>query len=269
MASYAIGDVQGCYESLLKLIKKINFDPEKDKLYFCGDLVNRGGKSLEVLRWVYAHRESCKVVLGNHDLALLAQYYVPELRDERHKEFSKIFKSTDCEELLDWLTHQKLLIHKKKFKKVIVHAGIYPKWNLKTAKREATYVESILKNSPLHFFKNMYGSKPNHWKKSLQGMDRARFIVNSFTRMRYLFKNSGLNFRAKGGIKTHEKLVPWFLFRQRVKIKSQIVFGHWSALGLHIDKDFICLDSGKVWGGKLTALKLAKSVKKSKHIFQV
>jgi bis(5'-nucleosyl)-tetraphosphatase (symmetrical) len=280
MATYVIGDVQGCFDALMKLLGKINFDTKVDKLFFCGDLVNRGGQSLKVLRWVYKHKDCCQIVLGNHDLSLLAQFYVPKIRKKSNLEFKKIFKAKDSAVLMKWLRSQKMLIHSKKYNKVLVHAGIYPKWSLKRAKKEAKRLENILQNNHIKFFKNMYGAKPNHWKKSLKGMDRARFVVNSFTRMRFLFKNSGINFNAKGPITSHPKLIPWFKFKSRKKLKPQIIFGHWSSLNLFSDKNVICIDTGKVWGGKLTALKLSKkrfksinkltekSTIKSKHIVQ-
>jgi len=269
MATYVIGDVQGCFKALKKLIKKLNFKPAKDKIIFCGDLVNRGGQSLDVLRWVYKNRKNCQVVLGNHDLALLAQYYIPSFRKKNNLEFKQIFQAQDCEPLMDWLRNQKLLIHIEKFNKVIVHAGINPVWTLKKAKKEALFLENILINKPMKFFNKMYGAKPNHWSNSLKGMDRARFIVNSFTRMRFLYKNGGLNFKAKGEISTFPRLIPWFEYEGKKIIKPQIIFGHWSALGLLVNKSIICLDTGKVWGGQLTALKLVQKFKKSKHIIQV
>lgn len=273
MTTYVIGDVQGCYDALIELLEKINFNVDHDKLIFCGDLVNRGGQSLEVLRWVYAHQKQCSVVLGNHDLALLAQYYVPKIRKKRNLEFQQIFKASDCSILMHWLKHQKLLIHKSKFNKVIVHAGINPKWSLKRAKKEAKRLEKILRNKHLKFFNKMYGAKPNHWSRSLKGMDRARFIVNSFTRMRFLYKNGGLNFKAKGEVKNFPRLRPWYEYETRKEIKPQIIFGHWSALDLFSKNGVICIDTGKVWGNKLTALKLTKSyikdLKNSKHIVQV
>ena len=269
MSSYVIGDVQGCYDDLMLLLKKINFKKNKDTLIFCGDLVNRGGQSLKVLRWVYKHRQQCRVTLGNHDLSLLAQYYIPKLRKSRNLEFKKIFKAKDCEVLMNWLCHQNLLIDLKKYNSIIVHAGIYPKWTKKRALIEARRVESKLIKNRIKFFKNMYGAKPNHWKHSLKGMDRTRFAINSFTRMRFLYKNSGLNFKAKGEMDNFPRLIPWFLFPQRVEVKLLIVFGHWSALKLNYQANTLCIDTGKVWGGKLTAVKLKKSGLKSKHIYQV
>jgi bis(5'-nucleosyl)-tetraphosphatase (symmetrical) len=273
MTTYAIGDVQGCFDALLKLLKKIKFNSSKDSLIFCGDLVNRGGQSLDVLRWIYKNRNVCKVVLGNHDLSLLAQYYVPNMRKKSNLEFKAIFESKDAIKLMKWLKGQKLLIHNKQYNRVIVHAGIHPLWKLKRAKKEALRVEKKLKNNHVKLFKNMYGIKPNHWSRNLKGMGRTRFVINSFTRMRFLYKNGGMNFKAKGELSTFSKLIPWYDYNKRIMIKPQIIFGHWSALGLHIKNNTLCIDTGKVWGGKLTAYKLSKKYHentiKSKNIIQV
>ncbi|VAW36554.1 Bis(5'-nucleosyl)-tetraphosphatase, symmetrical [hydrothermal vent metagenome] len=269
MATFVIGDVQGCFAALMQLLTKIQFNPKRDKLIFCGDLVNRGGQSLAVLRWVYAHKNSCKVVLGNHDLALLAQFYIPKMRKSDNVELQRIFHAKDCQLLINWLRTQKLLIYTKKYNKVIVHAGIYPAWSLKRARKEAKKIEQQLLKKPEKLFNKMYGAKPNHWSTSLSGMDRARFVINSLTRMRFLYKNGGMNLKAKGDIATFPRLIPWFSYQPRKKIKPQIIFGHWSALGLFKNKNVICIDTGKVWGGELSALKLNKTIKKSKHIVQV
>lgn len=258
MATYVIGDVQGCYDALKKLLKKIKFNSKKDTLIFCGDLVNRGGQSLDVLRWVYKNRTVCQVVLGNHDLSLLAQYYVPKMRKNSNLEFKAIFESKNVKQLMKWLKSQNVLIHNKHFNHVIVHAGIHPLWNLKRAQKEALRVEKKLKKNPPKLFTKMYGIKPNHWSKSLSGMDRTRFVINSFTRMRFLYKNGGMNFKAKGELSTYSKLIPWYEYKKRILIKPQIIFGHWSALGLHMENNTLCIDTGKVWGGKLTAYKLNK-----------
>jgi bis(5'-nucleosyl)-tetraphosphatase (symmetrical) len=269
MTSYAIGDVQGCFDDLMQLLKKINFNLDKDELIFCGDLVNRGGYSLEVLRWIYAHQQNCQVTLGNHDLSLLAQYYIPKIRKTRNLEFKKIFEASDCSLLMDWLRKQKILIYLKKLGVVIVHAGIYPTWTLKRAKKEANSLEKVLQNNHIEFFKAMYGAKPNHWSKSLKGMDRARFVVNSFTRMRFLYKNGGLNFKAKGEPKSFPQLIPWYAYKNLKSKKPVILFGHWSALGLFYQHNVICLDTGKVWDGQLTALDLTHSYGQANRIIQV
>jgi len=273
MATFVIGDVQGCFDALKKLLKKIHFNSNKDTLIFCGDLVNRGGQSLKVLRWVYQHQKVCQVVLGNHDLSLLAQYYVPKIRKKSNLEFKTIFNAKDGIKLLKWLQSQPLLIHNKKYNRVIVHAGIHPLWTLKRAKKEALRVEKKLQKKPLKLFKNMYGIKPNHWSNGLSGMDRTRFVINSFTRMRFLYRNGGLNFKATGEITSFPKLIPWFNYKKRVRIKPQVIFGHWSALGLNQENNTVCIDTGKVWGGKLTAYKLSKKINKTsckaKNIIQV
>jgi len=269
MASYIIGDVQGCFDDLMLLLDEIKFDFHRDKLIFCGDLVNRGGQSLQVLRWIYAHQYCCQVTLGNHDLSLLAQYHVPKLRKSRNIEFKTIFEAMDCSLLMNWLLKQNILIYLKAFKTTVVHAGIYPSWSLKRARKEAKRLESILQTDPINFFKNMYGVKPNHWHKKLKGMDRSRFVVNSFTRMRFLYKNGGLNFKAKGEIATFPKLIPWFNYQPQKHRKATIIFGHWSALGLFYKNNTICIDTGKVWGGQLTAFALDENKQTAKHIFQV
>lgn len=269
MSTYVIGDVQGCFKALMSLLKKINFNPENDKLIFCGDLVNRGGDSLQVLRWVYSHQKNCRVTLGNHDLSLLAQYFIPKTRKRKNTEFKKIFAASDCGLLMQWLLRQNILIKVKKYNSIIVHAGIYPTWSSESAIKEALFLEHYIKTKTHKFFKNMYGTKPTHWSKQLKGMNRARFVVNSFTRMRYLFKNGGMTFKAKGEMDKFSKLIPWFKYKAKIKKNEKVIFGHWSALGLYNKKNVVCLDTGKVWGGNLTALKLKKPGIKPKHIFQI
>ncbi len=269
MPSYIIGDVQGCFDDFCHLLKKIKFNPDKDQLIFCGDLVNRGGQSLAVLRWIYAHQYCCKVTLGNHDLALLAQYYLPKMRKFNNYEFQRIFEADDCDLLMRWLLKQKLLIHLKEYNAVIVHAGIYPKWSLKRAKTEAKNVERLLKNNTIKVLSQMYGSKPNHWDENLAGNDRVRFTINSFTRMRFLYKNGGLVFKSKGELEMFPQLLPWFKDKRRKIQDVRVVFGHWSALGFYDKENVTCIDTGKVWGGQLTAITLNKKKQKLKRIFQV
>lgn len=269
MSCYVIGDVQGCFDDLLSLLKNINFNNSIDTLVFCGDLVNRGGQSLDVLRWIYANQKHCKVVLGNHDLSLLAQYHIPQLRKKKNIEFQQIFAAPDCEILMKWLLRQNLLLYLKEYNSIIVHAGLCPQWTKKRAIKEAKRVESQLINDPIKVFSHMFGTKPNHWNKSLKGMERTRFVINCLTRIRFMYKNGGLNFKAKGAIKTFPRLIPWYEYLPRKHIKEKIVFGHWSALGLFSKDGVMCIDTGKVWGGRLTALKLDNLEKKGQHIFQV
>lgn len=269
MSNYIIGDVQGCFDDFHRLLKEITFNPDKDQLIFCGDLVNRGGQSLEVLRWIYAHQYCCQVTLGNHDLSLLAKYYLPKTRKFNNYEFQKIFDADDCELLMGWLIKQKLLIHLKDYNTVIVHAGIYPQWTLKQAKNEAKNVEKQLKNHTIEALSHMYGAKPNQWNENLVGMDRMRFAINSLTRMRFLYKDGGLNFDSKGELSMFPQLVPWFKDKKRKINDVRILFGHWSALGFYDKGNITCIDTGKVWGGRLTAVTLDKKKHKVKRVFQV
>jgi len=269
MSTYVIGDIQGCFDDLLKLLEEIQFNNKTDTLIFCGDLVNRGGSSLEVLRWVYANQNCCRVILGNHDLSLLAQYYEPKFRKLKNIEFQQIFSASDCNLLMNWLINQQILVYLKKFKTIVVHAGIHPLWNKKRAIKEAKNIQYLLSSNPKKTLSKMFGSKPNHWHDTLNGIDRTRFAINSFTRMRFLYKNGGLNFKAKGKIDNFPQLIPWYEYPSREKLKDTIVFGHWSALGLFSKNGVICIDTGKVWGGKLTALKLDNLDKKGQHVFQV
>ena len=152
---------------------------------------------------------------------MLAQYYIPELRKKNNVEYKQIFAASDCTILMSWLLNQKLLIHLKQYQAVVVHAGIYPLWSLKRAVKEAKKVEACLIKNPVKFFKKMYGAKPNHWDKTLKGMDRSRFTVNSLTRMRFLYKNGGLNFKAKDTLSNHPKLIPWFQYKLRKKLNHK------------------------------------------------
>ena len=185
MAIYAIGDIQGCYSELCRLLEKINFDPAEDTLWFCGDLVNRGPESLQTLRLVKSMGNSALTVLGNHDLHLLALYHgIKKVRVSR--DLRKILNSPDCGELLDWLKSQPLLHYDKEHSAVVVHAGIHPAWGLSKARKLAREVETVLRGEDAAwFFKKMYGNKPTAWSDDLKGAKRLRFITNVFTRMRY------------------------------------------------------------------------------------
>ena len=261
MADYAIGDVQGCFDALMALLEHIAFDPAQDHLYFCGDLVNRGGKSLEVLRWVYAHQYCCDVVLGNHDLSLLARYHLPG-KATCNSEQLKVFEATDASLLMDWLIQQPLIIELDRF--VIVHAGIYPLWSLQQAHAHAHKASAKIRKNPKKFLKLMFGSKPTQWRDDLDKVDHMRFTINAFTRMRFVTLKGRLNFRSNGHPDKVKRLQPWFGFTHRVSISKHILFGHWSALGYFSNADCTCLDTGKVWGRELTAMRLQDG-----HIFQI
>jgi len=272
MAVYVIGDVQGCYSALQALLKKIDFDKNKDRLWFAGDLVNRGPDSLAVLRFVKALDEAAITVLGNHDLHLLAmQAGVKSIK--KGCSLEAIFRADDGDELLFWLRQQPLLHYDKKYNCVMVHAGIYPQWDLPQAQAAAREVEAVLRGEQhQHYFANMYGDQPDRWSEGLQGSDRWRFITNSFTRMRFCSAEGELDMLEKHAPGKQAKgLIPWFELETKVTEQgTRIVFGHWAALTHSLPlkiKKIHPTDTGCVWGGTLTALKLHQG--KNPHAISV
>lgn len=258
MAIYAIGDIQGCYDELQALLEQIAFDPAADQLWFAGDLVNRGPKSLETLRFIKGLGEAAISVLGNHDLHTLAVW------KHRHKHFKlnsslqPIFEAEDAEELLEWLRHLPLLHHDAQLGYTLVHAGLPPQWDLETACDCAREVEAILQGEELEAFLNhMYGNHPRRWDPELRGWDRARFIVNCFTRLRYCSVAGKLDFKDKGQPGSQrDGYLPWFEVEERASAHHRIVFGHWSTLGLYQQHNVHGIDTGCLWGGTLSALRL-------------
>ena len=255
MAIYAIGDLQGCYDSLLRLLEKLNFDKEKDTLWFAGDLINRGPDSLSTLRFVKSLGESAITVLGNHDLHLLAIAY--DIKTTRSPDLQRILDADDKDELLLWLSHRPLLHHDKNLNYTIAHAGIYPLWTLQQAQEHAIELEHELKNNLHNFLHNMYGNKPEKWDNSLTGFDRLRFICNSFTRMRFCHQDGSLDFSSNGAPgSVPEGATPWFDVANRKTKQERLLFGHWSTLGKVSKENIYALDTGCVWGGELTALRI-------------
>jgi bis(5'-nucleosyl)-tetraphosphatase (symmetrical) len=257
MSTYAIGDIQGCYEPLKKLLKSVHFNPKHDLLWFTGDLVNRGPDSLKTLRFVRKLGDRAVTVLGNHDLHLLA---VGEgLTNERSDDSLKaIIQADDSKQLLTWLRQQPLMHHDPALGFTMIHAGLPPQWDFKTAQKCADELHSVLRGPDYReFLKHMYGNKPERWSAKLKGMDRLRFITNCFTRLRYCSADGSLCLKAKGppGSQPHGCL-PWFDVKNRASAKMKIVFGHWSALGMHRSKGIYALDTGCLWGNELTALRL-------------
>lgn len=256
MPTYAIGDVQGCFQSLQKLLEKIQFNPDTDTLWFTGDLVNRGPQSLEVLRFIKNLGDKHRVVLGNHDLHLLgaACGVHPTLTEDS---FADILLAEDKDELIEWLCHLPLLHEELGY--VMTHAGLAPMWDLPTAKRLAKEVETVLQGEQrATFLREMYGNEPALWQESLRGWDRLRCITNYFTRMRFCDRSGGLELKTKGKIteKSQEK-IPWFLLPNRVNADIKIIFGHWAALsGITDTPNTYALDTGCVWGYCLTAMRL-------------
>lgn len=230
MATYAIGDVQGCYAELVQLLLKIQFDPHHDTLWFAGDLVNRGPRSLEVLRFIKDLGDRHKTVLGNHDLHLLAVAY--GVRNQQTSDtLDAILTSPDKNELLDWLRHRKLFHYDKTLQFVMVHAGLASTWNVQQAQELAREVESALRDSPMLFLRNMYGNEPSQWNDHLSGIERLRCITNHLTRMRFCYQDGRLDLSCKGQIADKpDYLFPWFSVPNRVNAQVKIIFGHWAAL---------------------------------------
>ena len=267
MATYAVGDIQGRYNDLLRLLDRLEFSFEKDRLILLGDLVNRGPDSLGVIRFAMQHPEQVRVILGNHDLFLIG-ILENILKQRPHDTLSGILTAPDRKEIHDWLCKQPLAIHDPELNFLAVHAGVHPQWTLEDALERAQEVEQVLKD-PIRteFFKNMRGNKPKRWSDSLEGWERIRVIVNVLTRMRYIKRNKKLDFKEMGPRgKQKKKLVPWFDFPNRVRIEPTIVFGHWSSLGVYMKPGLLALDSGCCWGGSLSAARLDRQ---SYEIFQV
>jgi bis(5'-nucleosyl)-tetraphosphatase (symmetrical) len=256
MAVYVIGDLQGCLEALRRLLEEIDYQPGRDRLWFTGDLVNRGPQSLEVLRFVSALPQAV-AVLGNHDLHLLA-VASGQAPAKKRDTLESLLKAPDRDELLAWLRQRPLLHHDAELGYTLVHAGLLPQWDLDTAQRLAAEAEQAIRHSDRNqLYTHMYGDTPDHWEESLGGWARLRIIINGFTRVRYLDSQGRLDLRPKmapGGQPEH--LVPWFQVPGRRHAGLKIVFGHWSTLGVWDGDGVIGLDSGCVWGGRLTALRL-------------
>src|SRR5208337_1853296 len=257
MALYAIGDVQGCDAELGALLKTIGFSADRDRVWFVGDLVNRGPASLEVLRRVRAMGDAATITLGNHDLHLLAVAFgLARLRGD--DTLHEVLTAPDRDVLLDWLLRQPLLHEEPALNLCLLHAGLPPQWDIATARRCAREVEEALRGDPETLFERLYGDKPDRWSGTLHGAERLRFTVNCLTRMRYVDAEGRLILHAKGAPKKAQgaSMVPWFEAANARWRGPRIVFGHWSTLGFFSNADVISLDTGCVWGGSLTALQL-------------
>jgi bis(5'-nucleosyl)-tetraphosphatase (symmetrical) len=258
VAIYAIGDVQGCYSELQRLLEKIYFDPEHDQLWFCGDLVNRGPESLQTLQFVKSLGESAISVLGNHDLHLLALHHgVNKVRDS--SSLQPILDSPQRDELMDWLQGLPLLHYDKTHKALLVHAGIHPDWGLSKARKLAAEVEAALRGTEAGKFLNkMYGNTPRTWSEDLTGYRRLRLITNVFTRMRYLTAKGKLDFDVAGSPRQnlHSSLTPWIQMDSVLRQDVRVFFGHWSTLPVGSYGRYFALDGGCVWGGHMVALRI-------------
>jgi bis(5'-nucleosyl)-tetraphosphatase (symmetrical) len=256
VARWAIGDIQGCDDELGELLECIRYSPDRDVLWLVGDLVNRGPRSLAVLRRVRTFGANAVVVLGNHDLHLLAVALVGE-KLRKNDTLSEILAAPDHAALLDWMLQLPLAHYDAGRDDLLVHAGLVPQWSVPQALELAQRVERALRTDAPKLLRKMYGDEPSHWSAKLRGMERLRFAVNVLTRLRFCTAEGEVDCSHKGAPGDVEPpLMPWFKVPQRASAATRIVFGHWSALGFYRGDGVLGLDTGCVWGGALTAFNL-------------
>jgi bis(5'-nucleosyl)-tetraphosphatase (symmetrical) len=264
MATYAVGDIQGCYDELRRALDRVQFDPKQDQLWCVGDLVNRGPKSLEVLRFIKSLGHAAISVLGNHDLHLLA--IASGNKHKSARTLQPILEANDRDELISWLQYRPLLHWDQNLGYAMLHAGLPPEWDMPTAVRLAQEVENVLRSEAAQdYFAHMYGDKPVQWNENLRGINRLRFITNCFTRLRFCNTDGVLSLEDKGkpGTQTDPQYQPWFSHQHRASLDTRIIFGHWSTLGYVHKHNVWALDTGCLWGGSLTLFDLAKA--KAQH----
>ena len=258
MANYVVGDIQGCYDQLARLLDHVNFDTNEDTLFCVGDLVNRGPKSLKTLRFLKSFKNQCVTVLGNHDIHLLSMIY--GIRQPRSSDtLNKVLKAHDVLELADWLRSRPLMVVNKESKFTLSHAGIYPWWSLEQAMDNASLVERVFRDESkcIKLLSRIYSNKPDIWSENLRKTQKRRFIINAFTRMRFCSPKGHLNFTESGFEgKSSKTLIPWFNIKNPSLIGYRVIFGHWSALGLLNTNQFLGLDTGCVWGREMTMAKI-------------
>jgi bis(5'-nucleosyl)-tetraphosphatase (symmetrical) len=257
MPTYAIGDIQGCADELRRLLDRVRFDPSRDRLWFAGDLVNRGPESLEVLRLVHSLDACSVVVLGNHDLHLLA-LAAGNAKHAKKSTLQAVLEAPDRDSLLEWLRHRPLMHQDASLGFTLVHAGLPPQWSMAEALACARELEQTLRGPGYSdYLFAMYGNEPNRWSKDLAGVERLRFITNCLTRLRYCTTDGTLALKEKGTLASRPKsLIPWFQCPGRRTREDRIIFGHWSSLGYWDQDNVWGIDSGCLWGGHLTALRL-------------
>jgi len=266
MSTYLVGDIQGCYGPLQRLLEKINFDPATDRLWSCGDLVNRGGQSLQVLRLLKSLQDSVSVTLGNHDLHLLAYGQRYPTGDSGNTEFDTIVSAPDADTLIGWLNSQPLACWSEEFRLLRVHAGVIPQWSWEDAIGAGREVSAVLRSDQRgKFLRRMYRNRPRRWHDNRTGMKRLRLITNILTRLRFCDEQGRGAYNNSGppGSQSQE-YKPWYKHKHRLTRDVTVAFGHWAALGLRIKKRYLAMDSGCVWGGRLSALRL-----EDRALFQV
>jgi bis(5'-nucleosyl)-tetraphosphatase (symmetrical) len=256
MARWAIGDIQGCAAELRTLLARLRFNPDRDRLWFTGDIVNRGPDSLGALRLVHSLRDNATVVLGNHDLHLLALACAGD-RPRRGDTLDDVLAARDRRRLLAWLLGLPLAVHDAAHGDLLVHAGLVPQWSVADTLALAREVQAALRDDPKSFFAGMYGNRPDMWSDELGGMERLRFSVNVLTRSRLCTAGGRINLKEKGPPSAaRAPFQPWYRHRRRATRGTRVVFGHWSALGFYDRDNVLALDTGCVWGGALTAIDL-------------
>ena len=263
MATYAIGDIQGCYAALLGLLDKMGFNKTYDRLWLVGDLVNRGPQSLEVLRFVKGLGDAATVVLGNHDLHLIMRA-AGHSRASSGDTLDDVLAAPDRDELLLWLRQCSMFHVEGEY--AMVHAGLLPQWSVSAAAQLGAEVQTALRaDNYVDFLAQLWGSKPDAWDEGLRGWERLRVVVNAMTRMRFCTPQGKIEFRSKGSPQdAPQGYLPWFAVPQRQSQTHTLVCGHWSALGFYQEPTLLALDSGCLWGGALTAVRL-----EDRHVFQL
>lgn len=266
MSTYLVGDIQGCYDALQRILEKTAFDPATDKLWCCGDLVNRGGQSLQVLRLLKSLGEATSVSLGNHDLHLLANHQRHADGKSGNNELDAVLQAPDCNSLLDWLCTQPLAYWSEEHRLLRVHAGVIPQWDWQAAVSAGQEVSAVLQSDKRgKFLRKMYGNSPRRWRDNRTGWGRLRLITNILTRLRFCDDLGRGAYQISGPPGSQPaKYKPWYKHKHRQTRNVTIAFGHWAALGLRVKKRTIAMDSGCVWGGKLSALRL-----EDRALFQV
>ncbi|KKW69286.1 biotin transporter BioY [Lampropedia cohaerens] len=264
MATYLIGDVQGCDAALERLLNEVGFSPSRDKVYLLGDLVNRGPASAQVLRRCMRMEGSLLAILGNHDLHLLGTA-AGVRKGSRRDTLDRVLQAPDAQQMLEWLRHQPLarLVEGFGAPLLLVHAGLLPDWTAQQALSLAAEVEAVLADAQASqaFISVMYGNKPAKWSPDLRGADRLRVIVNALTRLRFCTSRGRMDFDCSDHPdQAPADLVPWFEVTPRASADTLIAFGHWSTLGLLNRPNLLALDTGCVWGGCLTAVRLGPTL---------
>jgi len=258
MSTYLIGDIQGCYKPLHRLLEKIRFDPATDRLWCCGDLVNRGGHSLEVLRLLHSLGDRLVITLGNHDLYLLADHVRYADGESPNREFRTILHAHDRQVLLKWLQFQPLAFWSEEYQLLMIHAGVVPQWTDRQTLSYASEVQEVLRSDQhVDFLLRLHKRQARRWKEQRTGTARIRMITSILTRLRFCDASGKALWSASGPPGSQpEPYQPWFKHRHRQTRNVRMAFGHWAALGVRIKKRYIALDSGCVWGGRLSAFRL-------------